>query len=63
MEEEDRERIDLYKGTKRHLESTLKDETDEKLKEALRFRIACCRSLIIQIYMKDNPTNEKGMYK
>jgi hypothetical protein len=63
MEEEDQERIDLWKETRRQLESILEGETNEEQREVLRFRIDCCRSLIKQIYGKDNPTNEKGMYK
>jgi len=62
IDEEIKERIELYQKTKRELEIELEQETDEIERMAIEYRIDSCKTLIKQLYERDNPTKDKGMY-
>ena len=63
MDEDIKERIDLYQKTRKELEAELEQETDELERMTIEFKIDSCKSLIKQLYDRDNPTKDKGMYK
>jgi len=63
MDEELRERLELYQKTRKELEAELKQETDEIERMTIEFKIDSCKSLIKQLYERENPTKDKGMYK
>ena len=63
MDEDIKERIELYQKTQRELELELEQNTDELERMAIEFRIDSCKTLIKQLYDRDNPTKDKGMYK
>lgn len=62
MDEEVKDRLESYQTVKRMYEGELEGK-EGRDKEAIEFKIESCRSLIEQIYEKDNPTKKKGMYK
>ena len=63
MDEELRERLELYQKTRKELEAELKQETNEIERMTIEFKIDSCKSLIKQLYERENPTKDKGMYK
>lgn len=63
IDEEIQERIELYQKTKRELEVELEQESDEIERMAIEYRIDSCKNLIKQLYNRDNPTKDKGMYR
>lgn len=63
MDDDIKERIELYQKTRKELETELEQETDEQERMAIEFRIDACKGLIKQLYDRDNPTKDKGMYK
>jgi len=62
MDEETLAKLELYQGVQKMYEEEVEDLKGRD-KEAIEERIESCRRLIQQIYDKENPTKNKGMYK
>lgn len=62
MDEETIAKLELYQEVQKMYEEEVEDLKGRD-KEAIEERIESCRRLIQQIYDKENPTKNKGMYK
>lgn len=62
MDEETIAKLELYQEVRKMYEEEAKG-LEGRDKEAIEERIESCRRLIQQLYDKENPTKNKGMYK